>query len=462
MCKSHNLMKSKHPTVAVILDNRRAKVDAAGNEMYPLKLRITYAGQRLYYPLQQNCSLDVWDEVLKPKGGGERIRKLRSLKSEKEAAANKIINRLQVEEKPFSLAVFDRLFNSQSAVGEERPDLSDILVSIRAYADALKAEGRIPSGESYESLLSSLERFHKRKNLSVSEITPDFLRNYHKFMETEGRKDRRVQCKVEKEQPKNKREQHKEEVEGQQIKRGQSLAGIGIYMRNLRCIVNKSLSAGFIDKDSYPFGKGKYEIPTGGNVKKALNIDHIRAMMNHPLPSNSLVERGRDLWMFSYLCNGMNIKDICLLRWSDIDGDVFHFVRAKTKRTTKETKHIRVILNDVTRGVIERWGNPDRQANVHVFPFLQPGMTARQIRDVTQLITKSVNKYIKQIADELGITAPITTYWARHSFASQLLRSNAPAKLIGDSLGHSNLKTTQGYLADFDEAAQRQYVERLI
>ncbi len=45
---------------------------------------------------------------------------------------------------------------------------------------------------------------------------------------------------------------------------------------------------------------------------------------------------------------------------------------------------------------------------------------------------------------------PITTYWARHSYASLLKQSGQSVELIREMLGHSDIKTTESYLKRFD------------
>jgi hypothetical protein len=50
---------------------------------------------------------------------------------------------------------------------------------------------------------------------------------------------------------------------------GLSKSTIGIYLRPLRAIYNEAIEAGFAKGDkSYPFGRRKYQIPSGRNVKK--------------------------------------------------------------------------------------------------------------------------------------------------------------------------------------------------
>lgn len=54
------------------------------------------------------------------------------------------------------------------------------------------------------------------------------------------------------------------------------------------------------------------------------------------------------------------------------------------------------------------------------------------------------------IGKQLGF-GKVTTYTARHSFATVLKRSGANIAYISESLGHSDLKTTEAYLASFEK-----------
>ncbi len=68
---------------------------------------------------------------------------------------------------------------------------------------------------------------------------------------------------------------------------------------------------------------------------------------------------------------------------------------------------------------------------------------------------------MKAIAEDLGIEQPCTTYAARHSFATILQRSGASTEFISEALGHSNVKTTQNYLAGFEDDIKKETVKAL-
>ena len=69
---------------------------------------------------------------------------------------------------------------------------------------------------------------------------------------------------------------------------------------------------------------------------------------------------------------------------------------------------------------------------------------------------------MKIIAKKLGIKQSISTYTARHSFATILKRSNTPIAYISDALGHENIQTTENYLAGFEDEMKKKVAERLV
>jgi site-specific recombinase XerD len=76
--------------------------------------------------------------------------------------------------------------------------------------------------------------------------------------------------------------------------------------------------------------------------------------------------------------------------------------------------------------------------------------------------TKTINKYMRRIGEKLEIDMKLTTYTARHSFATILKRSGAPIEFISESLGHKDLKTTENYLDSFEDDAKESYQKQLL
>ena len=150
------------------------------------------------------------------------------------------------------------------------------------------------------------------------------------------------------------------------------------------------------------------------------------------------------------------------LKYKNISGDVIVFNRAKTKRKTKTNPQpITIFITEMMKKIIEKWGNKPGKSEQYVFPILEDELNAEQERAQVNQTTKQINKYIRRIAVQTGINENISTYTARHSFATVLKRSGASTEFISESLGHKNLRTTENYLADFETDVKRQWAEKL-
>lgn len=223
---------------------------------------------------------------------------------------------------------------------------------------------------------------------------------------------------------------------------------VGMHMREIRTIMNEAKKAGVIKDTQYPFGKDKYEIQTAEGTKKALTLQQIGHVVRFT-DGGDTTERYRDLWFFIYLCNGINVADLVKLKYKNIKDGEICFIRQKTEKTTKTRKEIRATITPEMEAIIKRWGNKPQLDN-YIFPYIDGKEDAEKRKRITKDLTKRINKRMKLIGKELGI-GNITTYAARHSFATVLKRSGANISFISESLGHNDLKTTESYLASFEK-----------
>ena len=334
-------------------------------------------------------------------------------------------------------------------------DVTDLLNALSQKEAAMVAEGRIGNGASYGLAGKSLRRFvdsltdEERQELKLTvpskrskktatapafqfqHLTPALLKLYEQWMTT----DQKL-----------------------------TLTTVGIYLRHVRAVYNDAINEGIASRDAYPFGKKRYVVPAGRNLKKALSKQDVLKIIGYQ-PEEDWEQRARDFWVFSYLSNGMNFTDILSLRWGDIDhkASKLSFLRQKTTNTTKgKQQRVRVELLPESREIMERWANPDRKATAFVFPFLSDDMDARRRKMVTSQFIKITNKYVRIIGKKLGVVGDVTTYAARHSFATILLRSEAPLAFISQSLGHTNISTTEAYLGSFDDEQTKKYLNSLL
>ena len=208
----------------------------------------------------------------------------------------------------------------------------------------------------------------------------------------------------------------------------------------------------------YPFGRGRYEIQAGEGRKLALTLEQIGQIANYE-DGTEATTKYRDYWLFLYLCNGINVADFVKLRYRDIVNGEICFVRQKTERTTKTRKEIRVVVTERMQAIINRWGNPSRPDSF-IFPILDGQEDAMRRKMKTLYITRAINKRMKEVGEQLGI-GNISTYTARHSFATVLKRAGTNIAYISESLGHQDLRTTENYLASFEREERIKNAELL-
>ncbi|RDB06915.1 site-specific integrase [Runella aurantiaca] len=408
-------MKSHIPTANVILDTRKEKNDGT----YPLKLRITFNRARKYFNVGlPSLSLEDYKKLDSSKVRDPFLKDVKVNITARESRALDVFSQLN----PFSFDEFEKLFFPK----EDGAVFSNVYTAFDSYITKLKQQGRVSTATSYESAKNSLQQF--KKKLMFEDITPDFLNSYERFM----------------------------------LASDKSSTTVGIYLRSLRTIYNQAIENGIIGREKYPFRKSKFQIPAGQNIKKALSLAELKQIFEYEAIPNSPEDKAKDFWIFSYLCNGINIKDICRLKYSNLDGDRIAFQRAKTEHTKKgNQKQIVVYLSEQAKAIITKWGNPNRLPSNYIFPILQPNIDPQRERELVQYLTKQVNKYMKRIVAELEIDKPVTTYAARHSFSTVLKRSGAPIEFISESLGHNSLKTTEHYLDSFEDDVKKKYAESL-
>ncbi len=402
--------------VAIILDTRRMLKE----NKYPVRLRLTNRGKRKTYLLGKYLSSDTWARVHGENPRGEN-RELLLYFAEIETKALNIIENLRV----FSFEKFELAFN------ESRPTTNDLFTLFEEYISFLNKEERISTRNGYKDALSSFKKFadyKKRNKFSIYEITCDWLKEFEKW----------------------------------KVAGGASTSTVGVYARYLRNIINIEIKKKNFDQDDYPFGKGKYVIPATRNVKKALTIKQIKKLVKYKSESQPKM-RARDMWLFSYLASGINMKDIAQLKFKDLGTKTILFIRSKTEQSLKkELKPIIVPILPELMDVIHRWGNPDRSPNNYVFDIIKDDMDAETKHLKIKQSTKVINDHLKEIGQELKIKLKLTTYVARHSYATVLKRSGASMELISENLGHKDLHTTENYLDSFEDKERRKYQKKLL
>lgn len=396
-------------TVLTVLDKRRAK----SNGLYPVKVQVVYRRVQKYYPTGKELTVDEWSRL--PEAKNKTLKEVRESVENSFSLVKYNVEAL-VERGGFS---FDAL---NLRLGKASGDTLNN--AFKAKIERLLKNEQIGSMQIYHNTLNLIEEF-AGKNVAFDEVTIQWLKK----------------C-----------EQHWSKDKNQTT--------IGIHFRNIRAIMNEARKSGVIKETQYPFGKDKYEIQTVEGRKKALTTTQIAKIIKYE-DGLEASERYRDLWLFSFLCNGINIADMIKLKYSNIVDDEIYFIRQKTERTTKMKREIRATITPQLQAIIDKWGTPRKHPNDYIFPYLKGDEDALKRNTITKDLTKRINKRIKRIGKFLEL-GDISTYTARHSYATVLKRSGANIAYISESLGHNDLKTTENYLASFEKEERQKNANLLL
>ena len=378
---------------------------------YPIMLRLTQKRQRKYVSLKLSVQEKFWDfKKNTPKRNCPDRDLILSIIEKRIAEYRARINEYRLEGKDYTLETLVQR--------TENPVRS---MTVGSYLDLfisqLKDENRLGYAESFKGLKSSLLLYCKSLDIKFSAIDNQWLKGYELHLK----------------------------------KGGKGKNTIGIRFRSLRALYNKAIADEVVKRDYYPFDNfkvSKFHEQTKKraikreDIKRIIDLD-VRTITNYRSP---YLELGRDLFIFSYLSCGINLADMARIRYSDIYDGRLEYHRKKTN------KLITCKLQEPALKIIEKYRKENATHEDYIFPILDRKVhkTETQIRDKVRKANKATNKALHKIEDKLRLPISLTTYVARHSFATVLKRSGVSTSIISESLGHSSEKVTQIYLDSFE------------
>ena len=208
------------------------------------------------------------------------------------------------------------------------------------------------------------------------------------------------------------------------------------YIRNLRAIYNQAVEQG-LSPQNHPFSR----VYTGiaKTVKRAVNIEEVQKIKAKELLADSTIDFSRNIFLFSLYTCGMSLTDIAHLLKSDLQGDYLSYCRQKTGQ------RISIRWEPCMQKLVDKYKNDD---SPYLLPLIsRPGEDEeRQYQNQIHLI----NHHLKHLGEELGLSSKLTSYVARHSWASIAKSQDVPVSAISEAMGHTTERTTRIYLKSFD------------
>lgn len=385
--------------------------------LYPVRIRVTHDLKSRFYPTKYSLpkpsprdKVSEFDRIMSGKNLSVDQKGIYDKLTGLEKKASVIIDDLEF----FSFEEFEKRFFNTG-------DKSDLIHLLIEKSEDFRQNEKFSSANLYKQTADILQKYigqkkfgdekrdHSLEKLPVKTLTPGLLKDFQKWA----------------------------------LKANYSVTTVSMYLVRVKAILNSPDLA----KGMNPFGKesdGKFPLPKPKGNKRPLIQGEIMLLYNYQTEiANEIFSR--DMFIFSYLANGMNLYDVFKLRWCDVKDDQFNFVRQKT-RAKQPDKLISVAMSEDIKAIIARHGSHKIDKNGYIFNILKHGMTAAEEHKRIRTAISVINASLKRIAGKLGITSEISTYYARHSYATILRDLDVSLDYISQQLGHADLHTTQSYL----------------
>lgn len=373
----------------------------------PLMLQVSKGGKRQYQSLGVSVNPKFWDfSKNKPKSNCPNREYILKLILNKQAELQQRMLELNAEQKEYTTTT---LLHDE----HRKFELKTVKQFYQELIEQYKANEKCGNRLIYKSSYNSINVF-TNGNLEIpfSAIDIAWLNKYEKWLRSKGNKE----------------------------------TTMSLMFRTLRSAYNKAIESKCARKSDYPFNDyriSKFDVST---EKRAIaKADVLKFSTDvHSIGKQQYVQLSKDIFIFSYLCGGINFTDIAnLTKDNIIEGKRLHYIRQKTG------KLIKLGLSEEALKIIKRYAV---ESKGYLFPILNAQLhkTPLQKQNRIHKMLGKVNKNLKLLAAQLGVEANLTTYVARHSFASVLKKSGVNIALISEALGHSDLTTTQIYLDSFD------------
>lgn len=374
------------------------------NNEYPLKLRITKDRTRRYINLGVSILASDWDFLKnRPKPNCPNRDYIDKLISTTISDYREKVLELRSENKEFTATTLIE----KSSESQKPMTVSEVF---NYYISALKDEKRTGYAASVQLVYRSLLRFNTHLDLYFSQIDILWLKRYELWLRSSNKSENTI----------------------------------GIRFRTLRAIYNLALTLEVVKAEFYPFKKFKISKFHQRTASRAISKAEVHSIINYDTCDKGFYSGlAIDLFTFSYYMAGINFVDMAYLTLANIVDNRLIYKRRKTG------KLIKIPLLPEVSLIIEKYKGIDPS---YIFPiFSCEHLTEQQRVNRVHKVISKVNLALRLIGEELKLPIKLTTYVARHSYATVLKKEGISTSLISESLGHSSERVTQYYLDSFGD-----------
>ena len=275
-----------------------------------------------------------------------------------------------------------------------------------AHADDLGNLFKFSAEHTCRSVLHSLENFTDIEQLVIKNLTTGFFLNYEHHLLASGCSRNTSAC----------------------------------YFRTLRAICRQAELQKLLMNVHHLFNglfMGYEE-----TRKRALNIEQLRKVVDADLKDAPSLGMARDLFILSYYLRGIPFIDLAFLRKTDIQDNVLCYHRSKTGRP------LRITLETWMWEIIERYRCDDTDSPYLLCIIRKPGSIPEERRQYESAL-RLYNKHLYRLSVKLELGVRLTSYVARHTWATLAYNEDIPVAKISAGLSHASEEITHTYLRSF-------------
>jgi len=274
-----------------------------------------------------------------------------------------------------------------------------------SLVEDLISNQRHGTARAYMSSIRRLAGFAGNHTITFDRITPAFLKSYEQHLVATGCRRNTV----------------------------------SLYLRMLRSICNQAVQQGLMEMSSTLFE----EVFTGTDTaeKRAVDTSVIRTIREADLRKHPSLEKSRDVFLLSFYLRGIPFVDLIRLKKTDVSKGVIRYRRSKTGRL------LTVQIEPCAQEILRKYAS-SRKGSAYLLPFVTEDgeLGYRQYQNAL----RCYNLHLQKLSDLLNLKVNLTSYVARHSWATAAYRQGVPVAIISESLGHASEKVTYTYLAAFE------------
>ena len=315
----------------------------------------------------------------------------------------------------FSTVMEDKEKKNVVSAGDNLTDYMETVI-----AD-LEKEGKFPAAHVYRSVLRSFTRFWnasapmRNDPTSMSNVlapiqdvfTPERLKEYETWL---------TECEC-------------------------SPNTISTYMRTLQAVYNRWMPPGMVNYNPILFKELYTKVES--RTKRALTAGQMRQLETTEFCVLSLPQqRVLACFMLMFMLRGMPFIDLAHLRKQNLQGRRIVYRRHKTGKLM-----VVDVPPDAFR-LLQKYRN--RAESEYLFPILNEASPGKERYHLYQDMLRRFNRELARLMKKLLPGVSVSSYTARHTWATLAYHSGTPLGLISQSLGHSSIRVTMSYLKPFD------------